>query len=103
MARMWEESKWLMSMELAKPLTALLIHSQKFDKSCHLGRVPSRAANCGAAADIKFFCCMRVMLRDSDSIVASWGPTVGAVWAGAETFTTGAGIRVGWALDKACS
>ena len=95
MAQMWEESKWLMSMELPKPLTALSIRSQKSDKSCHLGRVPSRADNCGAAADIRFFCCIRVRPRDSDSIVASWGGTVGAVGAGAETFTTGAGKQVG--------
>ena len=103
MAWMWEESKWSMSMELPKPLTALSIRSQKSDKSCHLGRVPSRADNCGAAADVKFFCCIRVRPRDSDSIVASWGATVGAVWAGAVTFTTGAGKRVGWALNRACS
>ena len=100
---MWEELKLLMSMELPKPLTALSIRSQKSNKSCHLGRVPSRADNCGAAADVKFFCCMRVRPRDSDFIVASWGATVEAVWAGAETFTTGAGKRVGCALDKACN
>ena len=70
MALMWEESKCLMLMELPKPLTVLSIRSQKSDKSCHLGRVPSRADNCGTAADIKFFYCMRVRLRDSDSIVA---------------------------------
>ena len=76
---MWEESKLLMSMELPKPLTALSIRSQKSDKSCHLGRVLSRADNCGAAADVKFVYCMRVRPCDSDSIVASWGATVGAV------------------------
>ena len=103
MARMWEELKWLMSMELPKPLMALSIRSQKSDKSCRLGRVPSRADNCGAAADVKFFCCMRLRPHDSDFIVASWGATVEAVWAGAETFTTGAGKRVGCALDKACN
>ena len=85
----------MMSMELPKPLTALSIRSQKSDKSCHLGRVPSRADNCGAAAEIKFFCCMRVRPHDGDSIVASWGATVGAVGVGAETFTTRAGQRVG--------
>ena len=89
-----------MLMELPRPLTALLIHSQKSDKFCHLGRVPSRADNCGAAADVIFFCYMRVKPRDSDSIVASWGATVRAV--GADTFTTGADKGVGWALDKAC-
>ena len=68
-----------MSMELPKTLTALSIRSQKSDKSCHLGRFPSMADNCGATADVKFFCCMRVRPRDSDSIVASWGATVGAV------------------------
>ena len=83
-----------MSMELPKPLMALSIHSQKYDKFCHLGRVPSRADNCGAAADVRFFCCMRVRPRYSDSIVASWGATVGVVGSGAETFTTGAGKRV---------
>ena len=84
-----------MSMELPKPLTALSIHSQKSDKSCRLGRVPSRADNCGAAANVSFFCCMRVRPRDSDSIVASRRATVGAIWAGAEMFTTGADKRVG--------
>ena len=79
MVRMWEESKWLMLMELPKPLKALSTHSKKSYKSCHLGRVPSRADNCGDAADVKFFCCMRVRPHDSDSIVASWGATVGAV------------------------
>ena len=61
------------------------------------------ADNCGAAADVKLFCCMRVRPHDNNSIVASWGATVEAAWAGAETFTTGAGKRVGWARDKACS
>ena len=92
-----------MSMQLPGPLTALSIHSQKLDKSCRPGRIPSRADNCRAAADIKFFCCMRVRPHDNDSIVASLGVTVGAVWVGAEMCTTGAGKRVGWALDKACS
>ena len=80
-----------MLIELPRRLTALSIRSQKSDKSCHLGRVPSRADNCKAAADVRFFCCMMVRPRDKDCIVASWGETVGAVGAGAETFTTGAG------------
>ena len=80
-----------MLMELPRLLTALSIHSQKLDRSCRQGNIPSRADTCGAAANMRRFCCMRVRPRDKDSTVASWSATVGAVGAGAEIFTTGAG------------
>ena len=92
---MCDASKSAMLMELPRPLTALSIRSQKSDKSWHLGRVPSVADNCGAAADVRFFYCINVRPRDRDSMVASWGAMVAAEGVGAVTFTTGAGKRVG--------